>query len=207
MALKYVASNKTYDFGKSEYTTTSNKYKRLNYIANGKTYQIGLATDSTATQYSPLKIKINDSTYYIGISSSRSSSTSYTSTYSSRYLARVNTYTYPYTESSIKTTGYVYDVTHYYKLIGDRGVFSTSYIANNMEFTSPQQSYNFTRIETNSDGEEFCASYTFDFNIVSEQTEIATYTRSESKTSNEYSTTTASSSTSNATTVVSNNFV
>ena len=93
MALKYVASNTTYDFGKSEYTTTSNKCKRLNYIANGKTYQIGLATDSTATQYSPLKMKINDSTYYIGRSSSRSSSTSHISTYSSRYLAMTNTYT------------------------------------------------------------------------------------------------------------------
>jgi len=93
MALKYVASNTTYDFGKSEYTTTSNKYKRLNYIANGRTYQIGLATDSTATQYSPLKMKINDSTYYIGRSSSRSTSNSYVSTYSSRYLARSTTYT------------------------------------------------------------------------------------------------------------------
>ena len=93
MALKYIASNTTYDFGKSEYTTTSNKYKRLNYIANGKTYQIGLATDATATQYSPLKMKINDSTYYIGRSSSRSTSASYVSTYSSR-VARVNTYTF-----------------------------------------------------------------------------------------------------------------
>lgn len=83
MALKYVASNTTYDFGKSEYTTTSNKYKRLNYIANGKTYQIGLATDATALQYSPLKMKINDSTYYIGRSSSRSSSTSHILTDSS----------------------------------------------------------------------------------------------------------------------------
>ena len=101
MALKYVASNKTYDFGKSEYTTTSNKYKRLNYIANGKTYQLGLATDSTATQYSPLKMKINDSTYYIGRSSSRSTSNSYVSTYSSRYLA--------YKTCSFSTITIVYD--------------------------------------------------------------------------------------------------
>lgn len=107
MALKYVASNTTYDFGKSEYATTSNKYKRLNYIANDKTYQIGLATDSTATQYSPLKMKINDSTYYIGRSSSRSASTSHVSTYSSR-ITRVNTsVSYYYAAFQVWTTSYV----------------------------------------------------------------------------------------------------
>ena len=110
MALKYVASNTTYDFGKSEYTTTSNKYKRLNYIANGKTYQIGLATDSTATQYSPLKMKINDSTYYIGrsisgsLSSSKSTSNAYTVNDSNTY-STINGYRVG--QSAYITTGYI----------------------------------------------------------------------------------------------------
>lgn len=219
MALKYVASNTTYDFGKSEYTTTSNKYKRLNYIANGKTYQIGLATDSTATQYSPLKMKINDSTYYIGRSSSRSSSSSYRSTYSSRYVARVNTYTDRYTVSSIKTyydcRGFFYYTATFY--VGSDGEdnrqTSSTYHVINHTADEPQQ--NDTWMVITSVGNEnlwwcityetqFCARiYTSNY----KRTETVTYTKSKIGTSSEYSTTTASSSTSNVTTVSSNNFV
>ena len=214
MALKYVASNKTYDFGKSEYTTTSNKYKRLNYIANGKTYQIGLATDSTATQYSPLKMKINDSTYYIGRSSSRSSSSSYRSTYSSR-ITRINTYSYSHIAASIKTR-YAYYVWYFDKTIYNdpwENFMSTDTELHDFTETydEPQQSSSYWISSTGYDvgykiSSMTCSGKT-EFGNCTRLTETTTYTRSESKTSNEYSTTTVSSSTSNATTIVSNNFV
>lgn len=218
MALKYVASNTTYDFGKSEYTTTSNKYKRLNYIANGKTYQIGLATDATATQYSPLKMKINDSTYYIGRSSSRSISTSSVSTYSSRYLARVNTYTHRYTASSIKTE-YKYEVsmTNGRRTYDPRGIYDSSFYSGSYSCTStfdkPQQRYIETSTRIVDDihyspaiGTEFYwggSSFTY----ITSLAKTITYPESKIESSYEYSTTTVSSSASGVTSVASNNFV
>lgn len=84
MGLKYNASGNTYDLSGPQYTDIRGA-KRLNYIASGKTYQLGLATDSTASQYSPLKMKVSDSTYYIGRSQSNSTSKSYTTNFTSRY--------------------------------------------------------------------------------------------------------------------------
>lgn len=215
MALKYVASNTTYDFGKSEYTTTSNKYKRLNYIANGKTYQIGLATDATATQYSPLKMKINDNIYYIGRSSSRSSSTSYASTYSSRYVARVNTYTYSYATSSIRTeTGFPYIVYHTIVALNEINSYYSnstySYLSTLNEYREEGQDY-ISTWESKigyKDGRYLMQKYTDVERYINDWKEqTVTYTESESKTSYEYSTTTVSSSTSKTTSVASNNFV
>lgn len=212
MALKYVASNTIYDFGKSEYTTTSNKYKRLNYIANSKTYQIGLATDATATQYSPLKMKINDSTYYIGRSSSRSSSTSHTSTYSSRYLARVNTYTHSYTDSSIKTV-YPYIVHEYfttfsifYESASSSWSYHSVFDASRSEYAATYSTgayENMGTIQTTT--KSHIVYYIPDYTAANTRT--TTYAKSKIGSNYVYSTTTASSSTSSVTSVSSNNFV
>lgn len=70
MGLKYNASGRTYDLGGPQYTNVGGGSKRLNYIASGKTHQLGLATDKTCSQYSPLVMKVNGTNYYIGRSQS-----------------------------------------------------------------------------------------------------------------------------------------
>jgi len=87
MALKYLVSNTTYDFGGPQYTNIGGS-KRLNYIASGKTHQLGMATDKTCSQYSPLVMKVNGTNYYIGRSQSGSYITS-----DSISSTRLNTYT------------------------------------------------------------------------------------------------------------------
>ena len=88
MALKYLVSNTTYDFGGPQYTNIGGGSKRLNYIASGKTHQLGMATDKTCSQYSPLVMKVNGTNYYIGRSQSGSYITS-----DSISSTRLNTYT------------------------------------------------------------------------------------------------------------------
>lgn len=110
MALKYLVSNTTYDFSGSQYTNIVGGSKRLNYIASGKTHQLGLATDKTCSQYSPLIMKVNGTNHYIGrstsgsLSSSRSTSNTYT-------VLNGNTYTtingYRSAQSTYATTGYM----------------------------------------------------------------------------------------------------
>lgn len=79
MGLKYNASGKTYDLSGPQYTDIRGT-KRLNYIASGKTYQLGLSTDKTCSQYSPLVMRINGTNHYIGRSTSTSGSSSSYST-------------------------------------------------------------------------------------------------------------------------------
>lgn len=110
MALKYLVSNTTYDFGGPQYTNIGGS-KRLNYIASGKTHQLGLATDKTCSQYSPLVMKVNGTNYYIGRSQSGSYITS-DSILSTRISTR--------TSNGYSAQSYTYDGAKTYKCIKGR---------------------------------------------------------------------------------------
>lgn len=74
MALKYKCANSTYDLSGPEYTTVSDKHKRLNYVCGNTVKQVGLTTDTSASEYSPLRFNLDGQNYYVGRTTSQSTS-------------------------------------------------------------------------------------------------------------------------------------
>lgn len=118
MGLKYICSGSTYDISGPEHEPVSNKKHRLNYVVSGSTKQIGLATNSSCTQYSPLRIKTqttidgnNVTAFYIGRSESSSASEKLTYTSATLGYHWIETWTqssYTYTNGNKSTTGTTY---------------------------------------------------------------------------------------------------
>ncbi len=147
MGLNYICSGSTYDLSSAEYTTVSDKYMRLNYIGPTKvtldsytttirsTKQIGLATDASCSQYSPLRVKVSGQEYYIGRSTSKetteTSNYSTTSETTSYWTETSYTHSTSYT-STYKgaSSGVPSNATSYSQYIASQSVastFSTSY--------------------------------------------------------------------------------
>lgn len=175
MGLNYIASGKIYNISGNEYTTVSDKKHRLNYIASGQVHELGLTTDSTASKYSPLRIKVENSTYYIG--RSQSSSTSYQTTLSTKSSSSYNTYrttemNYTYNAYKISITKEIRYNSDFDKHGNVTNTSSDSFTVNRTTYYVPSDPYGFkTNSADNfvgSDGSGSAEEYYFYYDYIDE---------------------------------------